>query len=102
MLGLTGPCFPIDSACSASLVAAHVAFIALQKAECKQACVIGGGVLEANLYVAFSAAGMLSGRGRCHSFDSRADGYCRGEGGVAFVCSPCEDKNVTVISTAVR
>ncbi|EGB03808.1 hypothetical protein AURANDRAFT_3803, partial [Aureococcus anophagefferens] len=73
LLGLIGPCFPVDSACSASLVAAHLA-------SCKQACVAAGGILEAGMYVAFSVAGMLSNHGRCHSFDSRADGYCRAEG----------------------
>ncbi|EGB03822.1 hypothetical protein AURANDRAFT_67720 [Aureococcus anophagefferens] len=28
--------------------------------------------------------GMLSERGRCHSFDARGDGYCRGEGSVSI------------------
>ena len=65
-----------------------------------RACVVAGGVLEAALYAAFSTAGMLSDRGRCHSFDSRADGYCRGEGCVAFVCG--RDGIVAVVNTAVR
>lgn len=30
--------------------------------------------------IAFAAAGMLSMLGRCHTFDTQADGYCRGEG----------------------
>ena len=63
---------------------------------------LAGGVLEAGLYVAFSAAGMLSGRGRCHTFDSRADGYCRGEGSVAFLGTSNDNKNIAVISTVVR
>ena len=35
--------------------------------------------------VTFANAGMLSIVGRCHTFDGRADGYCRGEGCAAFV-----------------
>ena len=87
IMGLTGPCFPIDSACSSSLVAIHVAIIALSHVECNAACVIGGGILEAGTHSAFCEAGMLSNNGRCHSFDSRADGYCRGEGCVGLTCT---------------
>ena len=46
VLGLTGPCFPVDSACSAALVAAHLASSGLQRNECEQACVVAGGILE--------------------------------------------------------
>ena len=84
-LGLTGPCFPVDTACSASLVALHVATRAMQLIECQRACVCGEGLLEVMVFVAFSAAGMLSALGRCHTFDRRADGYCRGEGCGAFL-----------------
>ena len=84
-LGLTGPCFPVDTACSASLVALHVASGAMRLIECSQACVCGEGLLEVTVFVAFSAAGMLSALGRCHTFDRRADGYCRGEGCGAFL-----------------
>ncbi|EGB04282.1 hypothetical protein AURANDRAFT_32788, partial [Aureococcus anophagefferens] len=96
VLGLTGPCFPVDSACSASLVAAYLA-------TCEKACVAAGGVLEQDMYAAFSVAGMLSNRGRCHSFDSRADGYCRGEGCVGFICESAGGEIAHWIrSTAVR
>ena len=42
------------------------------------------GDAHTNLSLAFSVAGMLSLLGRCHTFDGRADGYCRGEGCGAF------------------
>jgi len=45
-LGLTGPCFPVDTACSASLVALHVAGGALRQVECLKACVCGEGLRE--------------------------------------------------------
>jgi len=66
----------------------HTAIVALERRESIQACVVGGGILEASFQTAFSAAGMLSNSGRCHSFDARANGYCRGEGCLAFVCGP--------------
>ena len=84
VLGLTGPCFPVDTACSASLVAMHLGTVALKLHECSRSCVCGQGLLEESLYESFSAARMLSFHGRCHVFDKRADGYCRGEAGVAL------------------
>lgn len=102
-LGLTGPCFPVDTACSASLVALHVAGGALGHAECPKACVCGEGLLEQTVYVAFSAAGMLSALGRCHTFDRRADGYCRGEGCGGFLLAAVDDVgSVEVSGTAVQ
>ena len=83
-LGLVGPCLPVDTACSASLVAIHLGTGALNLGECSRACASGEGVLEETLYHAFSAAGMLSQFGRCHTFDARADGYCRSEAGAAY------------------
>ena len=101
ILGLTGPCFPMDTACSASLVALHIASGAIQGAECPRACVCGEGLLEETVYVAFSVAGMLSALGRCHTFDRRADGYCRGEGCVAFILSQ-DPGDVEVLGTSVQ
>ena len=93
VLGLTGPCLPVDTACSASLVATHLAATSLRQNECSSAGVVAGGILEAGFHTAFSTAGMLSETGRCHSFDGRADGYSRGEGCLGFVCKPSEDCN---------
>ena len=93
VLGFTGPCLPVDTACSASLVATHLAATSLRQNECSSAGVVAGGILETGLHAAFSTAGMLSETGRCHSFDGRADGYSRGEGCVGFVCKPSEVYN---------
>ncbi|KAK7249186.1 phosphopantetheine binding protein [Aureococcus anophagefferens] len=84
-LGLTGPCLTLDTACSSSLVALHAASSALRNDECARAAATGVCVVIEETTRAFSAAGMLSARGRCHTFDWRADGYCRGEGVGAFV-----------------
>ena len=100
-LGLTGPCMTTDTACSATLVAAHQAVSALKLGESPAAAVAGVGMLTVAVSAAFSAAGMLSALGRCHTFDRRADGYCRGEGCGAFYFST-EADDVAVSGTAVQ
>ena len=105
-LGLTGPCLTTDTACSSSLVAAHLAGSALKLEDCPRAVIIGAGLLTAIVSMTFSAAGMLSAFGRCHTFDRRADGYCRGEGCGAFCLSHLQERAsvlaVTVLGSAVQ
>lgn len=79
-LGLTGPCLTLDTACASSLVATHLAAASLNQRECHKALAIGAGLLSLSSSRVFATAGMLSTLGRCHTFDRRADGYCRGEG----------------------
>uniref|UniRef100_A0A7S3JSP5 Uncharacterized protein n=1 Tax=Aureoumbra lagunensis TaxID=44058 RepID=A0A7S3JSP5_9STRA len=85
VLGLTGPCLSIDTACCSSLVATHVATKALAAGECDAALAATVGLLSEPASTAFSIAGMLSPTGRCFSFDKAANGYVRGEGCVTFV-----------------
>ncbi|HEY4088947.1 MAG TPA: aminotransferase class III-fold pyridoxal phosphate-dependent enzyme, partial [Bryobacteraceae bacterium] len=84
---LRGPSWAVDTACSSSLVAVHQAVRSLRSGECDLA--LAGGVsliLTPTWTVAFQKAGMLAPDGRCKTFDSRADGYVRGEGcGVVVV-----------------
>ena len=80
-LGLQGPCASFETACSASLVACHSAARALQHAECSTHLAAGVNLmLLPASSVGMAIAGMTSVAGRCHTFDSRADGFCRGEG----------------------
>ncbi|MED0939953.1 amino acid adenylation domain-containing protein [Bacillus mobilis] len=81
LLNLTGPSEPVDTACSSALVAIHRAVNAIQNGECEQA--LAGGVnviLTPFASIAASKVGMLSKDGRCKAFDSKANGYVRGEG----------------------
>ncbi|MDB4665441.1 polyketide synthase dehydratase domain-containing protein, partial [Verrucomicrobia bacterium] len=81
LLNLHGPSEAIDTACSSSLVAVHRGIEALRDGSCD--CVLAGGVnlmLTPSLFISFDRAGMLSPDGRCKPFDSRANGYARGEG----------------------
>ncbi|MFI7465262.1 type I polyketide synthase [Nonomuraea sp. NPDC049646] len=80
-LDLRGPSMAIDTACSASLVALHLAAQSLRLGESDVA--LAGGV---NLLVTpgqtltLGTAGALAPDGRSKSFDAAADGYGRGEG----------------------
>jgi acyl transferase domain-containing protein len=83
---LRGPSFTVDTACSSSLVALHQAMEAIRSGRVDTAIVGGVNVLLSPFgFVTFSQASMLSPTGRCYTFDSRADGYVRAEGGVFFI-----------------
>ena len=81
LLDFRGPSVAIDTACSSSLVAIHLAMRSLRAGECDLA--LAGGVnliLVPWTSIAFAKAHMLSGDGRCRTFDAGANGYVRGEG----------------------
>lgn len=91
LLGIHGPSAPLDTACSSSLVAIHRALESLHCGSCDMA--IAGGVqvmASPSGFITFSKAGMLSNDGRCKTFDSRANGYVRGEGVGAIFLKPLE------------
>ncbi|MEV0281740.1 type I polyketide synthase [Streptomyces sp. NPDC050610] len=78
---LRGPSLAVDTSCSSSLVAAHLACQSLHRGESDLAVV--GGVqllLSPEFTVAEARIEMLSPHGRCRSFDADADGFVRGEG----------------------
>eukprot|EP00966_Prymnesium_polylepis_P086620 2004614-Prymnesium_polylepis.1 len=78
---MQGPCASYDTACSATLVATHAGLRALQRDECDVGLVAGSVLMcVPAISLSFAIAGMTSARGRCHTFDKRADGYVRSEG----------------------
>ncbi|WAP54160.1 type I polyketide synthase [Streptomyces sp. S465] len=89
VLGLRGPSLTVDSAQSSSLVAVHLACESLRSGECGTA--LAGGVhlnLAPDSTAVAAAFGGLSPDGRCYTFDDRANGYVRGEGGGLVVLKP--------------
>ncbi|HWM02394.1 MAG TPA: beta-ketoacyl synthase N-terminal-like domain-containing protein, partial [Actinophytocola sp.] len=91
-LGLCGPSMTVDAAQSSALVAVHLACASLRSGESSVA--LAGGVhliLAEDSTAAVDRFGGLSPDGRCHTFDARANGYVRGEGGAVFVLKRLAD-----------
>ncbi len=80
-LDLRGPSIAVDTACSASLVALHLACQSLRAGESPVAIAAGVNlIISPGLTLTLDAAGAMAADGRCKSFDASADGYGRGEG----------------------
>ncbi|MET9728156.1 type I polyketide synthase [Streptomyces zaomyceticus] len=88
-LGLRGPSLTVDAAQSSSLVAVHLACESLRSGESTTA--IAAGI---NLNILGESAvteerfGGLSPDGTAYTFDARANGFVRGEGGGAVILKP--------------
>ncbi|GJF23620.1 SDR family NAD(P)-dependent oxidoreductase [Streptomyces sp. HO565] len=80
-LGLTGPTMTVDTACSSSLVAVHLAVQALRRGECELAFAAGANlIMSPQTMRLVQETRSLSPDGLCKTFDSRANGFTRGEG----------------------
>ncbi|HEY8986901.1 MAG TPA: type I polyketide synthase, partial [Streptomyces sp.] len=91
-LGLRGPSLAVDSGQSSALVAVHQACESLRKRESSLA--LAGGVnliLAPESSVGVAKFGGLSPDSRAYTFDARANGYVRGEGGGLVVLKRLAD-----------
>lgn len=83
-------------------MATHLASTALIRDECPDAIAASVGLLGPKFARAFAAQGMLSMLGRCHTFDVRGDGYCRGEGRISILLNSDEKLPVLYLLAGVR
>ena len=91
-LGVHGPAMTVDTSCSSSLTAVHLACQSLRSGESDVA--LAGGVnamLAPQMHIAGSRARMLAPDGRCKTFDAAADGYVRSEGCAVVVLKRVDD-----------
>ena len=92
VLGLRGRSMTVDTGQSSSLAAVQSACEDLRRGDSRIA--LAGGVnlnLLPETTETISRFGALSPDGRCYTFDERANGYVRGEGGALLVLKPLSD-----------
>ncbi|MGW6935775.1 type I polyketide synthase [Lentzea sp. NPDC054927] len=109
-LNLTGPSLTVQTACSTSLVAVHLAVQSLLRGECEAA--VAGGVNIRLPHTAgywYRRGGILSADGRCRPFDVSAQGTIFGSGVGAVVLKPLADAlrdgdtvHATILGTAIN
>ena len=92
LLDLKGPSVNVQTACSTSLVAAHLACQSLLSGECDMA-LAGGVTLEIphGLGYIYREGEVLSPDGHCHAFDHRGQGTIFGSGAGVVVLRRAED-----------
>ncbi|BBB92538.1 MAG TPA: SDR family NAD(P)-dependent oxidoreductase [Methylomusa anaerophila] len=85
----SGPSMAIDTMCSSSLTAIHLACQSIRRGECKAA--VAGGVnfsIHPNKYLLLAQKNFVSSKGRCESFGQDGDGFVPGEGVGAVLLKP--------------
>ena len=88
-LNLHGPSMAVDTMCSSSLTAIHLACRSITGGDCELA--IAGGVnvsIHPYKYLLLSQGRFVSSKGKCESFGRGAEGYVPGEGVGAILLKP--------------
>ncbi|KAM4063228.1 polyketide synthase dehydratase [Hirsutella rhossiliensis] len=91
---LRGPSVTLDTACSSSLTALHLACESINSESNKSRCALVGGtslIMDPGDGCLLNELGFLSPDSRCFAFDSRANGYARGDGICMVVLKHIDD-----------
>ena len=81
VFGLRGPSLTLDSACSSSLAAVHLAVRSIRSGESTLALAGGANIiLQPHISIAYSQNRMMAPDGHCKFGDASGDGYVRSEG----------------------
>lgn len=89
---LQGPSLTVDTMCSGSLTALHMACNSLRLGECRMALAGGVNIMaHPGKYRLLSQGKFLSASGHCHAFGVEADGYVPGEGAAVVVLKSVAD-----------
>ena len=90
--GFEGPCVAVDTACSSTLTAMHIACNAIKEGETGLAVVAGINlIVSPATNIGFSKLRATSKDGHSKSFDESANGYGRGEGGGVLILKRLSD-----------
>ncbi|KAE8394085.1 hypothetical protein BDV23DRAFT_190741 [Aspergillus alliaceus] len=89
---MKGPSVTVDTACSGSLTALHLACQSLRTGDASMAIAAGVNVILSHEFMStMTMMKFLSPDGRCHTFDEIASGYARGEGIGCLILKPLRD-----------
>ncbi|WP_192258584.1 non-ribosomal peptide synthetase, partial [Mesorhizobium caraganae] len=91
-LNLTGPCVSVQTACSTSLVAVHLACQSLRRHECDMALAGGASIsLPHGKGYLHQQGHIFSPDGHCRAFDAKGQGTVRGSGAAVVVLKRLSD-----------
>ncbi|KAI1811942.1 hypothetical protein GGS20DRAFT_560344 [Poronia punctata] len=88
---LQGPSVTVDTGCSSGLTALSLGVTSIRTGQSSMSIVGASNMLlNPDMFIAGSTQSMLGPDGKCYAWDSRAQGYGRGEGTAALVLKPLD------------
>ncbi|CAH0043544.1 unnamed protein product [Clonostachys solani] len=89
---LRGPSMTVDTGCSTTLTALHLACQSLRAGDSTTSVVTGSNImLNPDMFETLASVGFLGSTGKSFAFDDRAQGYGRGDGVATIIIKPLSD-----------